>query len=337
MIARLLRDLAPFSPTLVGTYPLGLQVDGSDLDIACTADDLDAFERALQAILAELGCTPTRLERVPLAPEAVVAELVWEGLPVEIFCQSVPIHAQAGFRHLVIEGQLLVLGGELLRERVRALKRAGVKTEPAFAQVLGLRDDPYAAVLALERWPPDRLRRLVDAARSATEVAEIAIHHGDRAVLMPLFLLADDSHAEIAGYLASGTVLVATQRGQHVGHVQMIDDPATGTCELKSLAVVTSLHGTGLGRRLVEAGLDHARRSGARTVVLSTGTADTDLLHFYQRRGFRLRRIDRDIFTPAAGYPPEILVNGVRLLDRVWLDIDLLAASQSPAAPATRA
>jgi hypothetical protein len=46
VLARLPRDLAPFAPTLVGTYPLGLQIEGSDLDIACTCDDLGAFGRA---------------------------------------------------------------------------------------------------------------------------------------------------------------------------------------------------------------------------------------------------------------------------------------------------
>jgi hypothetical protein len=30
MLARLFRDLAPFQPTLIGTYPLGLAVDGRD-------------------------------------------------------------------------------------------------------------------------------------------------------------------------------------------------------------------------------------------------------------------------------------------------------------------
>jgi Domain of unknown function (DUF4269) len=37
MLARLFRDLAPFQPTLIGTYPLGLAVVSSDLDIACPA------------------------------------------------------------------------------------------------------------------------------------------------------------------------------------------------------------------------------------------------------------------------------------------------------------
>jgi hypothetical protein len=164
MLARLLHDLAPFDPTIVGTFPLGLQIDGSDLDIACTCDDLDAFERALRASLSTLGVAPVRIDRLALSPEAVVASLTWDGLPIEIFCQPLPVHEQAGFRHMVVEGRLLALGGAPLRDRVRALKLAGAKTEPAFAHVLGLAGDPYAALLTLEDWPTSRLRDLVLAA-----------------------------------------------------------------------------------------------------------------------------------------------------------------------------
>jgi Domain of unknown function (DUF4269) len=170
MLARLLRDLAPFEPTLVGTYPLGLQIDGSDLDIACTCDDLAAFERALRASLAAVAAAasgPIRIERLPLAPEAVVAAFTWEDLAIEIFCQPLPVYEQAGFRHLVVEGRLLAIGGAALRDRVRELKRAGVKTEPAFARVLGLEGDPYAALLELEGWPLSRLCELVAGARRA--------------------------------------------------------------------------------------------------------------------------------------------------------------------------
>src|SRR4051812_8903739 len=163
MLARLFRDLAPFQPTLIGTYPLGLAVDGSDLDIACTCDDLHRFERALHAALSGLGIAP-RVERsetgggdpdglaggaggkAPRGIErsdaaggpAVVAAFDLGDVAVEIFGQAVPVTAQRGFRHMVIEGQLLAIGGAALAGRVRDLKRAGTRTEPAFAQVLGL-------------------------------------------------------------------------------------------------------------------------------------------------------------------------------------------------------
>ena len=45
---------------------------------------------------------------------------------------------------------MLSLGGEPLRAAVMARRYAGAKTEPAFAQVLGLTGDPYAMLLTLE-------------------------------------------------------------------------------------------------------------------------------------------------------------------------------------------
>jgi ribosomal protein S18 acetylase RimI-like enzyme len=127
--------------------------------------------------------------------------------------------------------------------------------------------------------------------------------------LLPSFLLADD-----------GTVLIARDGTRVVGHVQMIVTEPPATWELKSLAVAASHRRRGLGRELVAVGLAHARDHGARRVLLATAAADVGLLHFYQRLGFRLLRVERDAFTPAAGYPPDLFVDGVRVLDRVWLD-----------------
>jgi len=326
MLARLFRDLAPFQPTLIGTYPLGLAVDGSDLDIACACDDLDRFEHALRATLAGLGVA-ARFERSPIP--AVVAAFELGDVSVEIFGQALPVTMQRGFRHMVIEGRLLVIGGAPLAARVRDLKRAGTRTEPAFAHVLGLAGDPYEVLLALEAWPPDRLRGLVAGALRTAAPPVIAAYTGDRAALLPLFRIADDSEQEIASYLHRGTVLAATDSGALVGHVQMIEPSgerrgpidAPTAWELKSLAVADSHRQHGLGRRLVEAGLAHVRGHGASRVVLATAAADTGVLQFYQRLGFRLLRIERDAFTPAAGYPAELLVGGIPLRDRAWLDI----------------
>ena len=44
-------------------------------------------------------------------------------------------------------------------ERVRALRAAGFKTEPALCEALGLDGgDPYARLLEIESWPEDLLR-----------------------------------------------------------------------------------------------------------------------------------------------------------------------------------
>jgi hypothetical protein len=226
MLARLFRDLEAYHPTLVGSFPLGLQIDGSDLDIVCDCEDLEVFERALGPILAALGVA-ARVERYPEFA-AVVAVFEVGDVEVEIFAQALPVHAQRGFRHLVIEGRLLGIGGAALRTQVRELKRAGLKTEPAFARILGLAGDPHQALLELESWSPERLAALIRGAL-ATSSASIAIHEGDRAALVPLFRLADDSDQEIDRYLGRGVVLAAVDAGVLVGHVQMLatDQAAT--------------------------------------------------------------------------------------------------------------
>jgi ribosomal protein S18 acetylase RimI-like enzyme len=317
MLARLFRDLAPFQPTLIGTYPLGLQVDQSDIDIACTCDDLDAFDRAVRSTLSVLGVV-ARFEW--LALPAVVAAFELGDLAVEVFGQALPVYAQRGFRHMVIEGQLLLHGGAALRARLLELKRGGMRTEPAFAQVLGLSGDPYEALLELETWSPQQLRARIGGAAGAHTPAAIHVHTGDRAELLPLFLTADDSQLEVAMYMDRGTVLVARDGDALVGHAQMVEDQAPATWELKSLAVIEAHRGYGLGRRLVEAGIALARERGASRVLVATAAADGHLLRFYQRVGFRMLRIERDVFTPAAGYP-HLMVDGIRLLDRAWLDI----------------
>jgi hypothetical protein len=60
-----------------------------------------------------------------------------------------------------------------------------------------------------------------------------------------------------------------------------------------------------------------------------TGTGDPRQveiknLRFYQRQGFRMRSVERDAFTPATGYPPGLLIDGIELRDRVWLDREVL-------------
>jgi hypothetical protein len=68
------------------------------------------------------------------------------------------------------------------------------------------------------------------------------------------------------------------------------------------------------------AALDIARAEGRATLVVATAAADIGNLRFYQRLGFRMRSIDRDAFTEATGYPPGIVIDGIELRDRVWLD-----------------
>jgi ribosomal protein S18 acetylase RimI-like enzyme len=151
---------------------------------------------------------------------------------------------------------------------------------------------------------------------------EIRRYQGDRAVLRPLFREADDSEQAIDAYVGEGEVLVAVEAGRIVGYGQLVGAGA-GRAELKSMAVLEERRGAGVGRALVDTMLQSCRERGLVRLLVATAAADTRNLRFYQRQGFRLLRIERDAFGPGTGYPEGLLLDGIPLRDRVWLDQDL--------------
>jgi GNAT superfamily N-acetyltransferase len=150
---------------------------------------------------------------------------------------------------------------------------------------------------------------------------EMIRHTGLRRELRALFELADDSAAELDGYIDDGVVLVAVENGRPIGHLQLTDAP--GAAEIKNMAVLPEHQGRGVGRGLIAAAVELAREQGQRRMIVATATADIGNLRFYQREGFRMRSIDRDAFTEANGYPPGIVVDGIELRDRVWFDREI--------------
>jgi ribosomal protein S18 acetylase RimI-like enzyme len=149
-------------------------------------------------------------------------------------------------------------------------------------------------------------------------VVTVEVFSGSRSDLLPLFALADDSPTEIDGYFELGEVLVAWRAQQVIGHLQLI--AAGADWEIKSVAVLEKQRGQGIGVALVHAALERAFSAGAGRVVVATATADIDNLRFYQRLGFRMDRVERDIFGIERGYPI-LEVDGIRIRDRVWFSI----------------
>ena len=143
---------------------------------------------------------------------------------------------------------------------------------------------------------------------------------GSRTLLLPLFEQADDSLAEIQSYCERGEVLVARRSQEIVGHLQLLTTDTHP--EIKSIAVLESCRGQGIGSALIREALRRVLSSGALRILVSTATADTAVLRFYQRLGFRMDRVEHDIFTPGRGYPQQE-IDGIPLCDRVWLSRDL--------------
>ncbi|MEV4314801.1 GNAT family N-acetyltransferase [Actinocrispum sp. NPDC049592] len=148
----------------------------------------------------------------------------------------------------------------------------------------------------------------------------IELYSGRRETLRPLFELAEDSPAQLDAYLHEGRVLVATADGEIVGHLQLVGGVVG---EIKNMAVREDRQGQGIGARLVAAAVELLTTEAAPLLRVATAAADIGNLRFYQRQGFRMSAVERDAFTPATGYPERVLINGIELRDRVWLDIQL--------------
>jgi hypothetical protein len=152
--------LASHGPVLVGTIPLDVNVDESDLDVICEVRDPDLFERTLRhrfGGFAGFSCRRTRKDGLP----TVIASFRYGTFEIEVFGQPQPTADQHAYRHMVAEARLLSLASATDRETIRALKRAGMKTEPAFASHFSLPGDPYLELLRLSDAPAEELAALV--------------------------------------------------------------------------------------------------------------------------------------------------------------------------------
>ena len=162
--------------------------------------------------------------------------------------------------------------------------------------------DGFRVVLVPERW------------------VRVVEHRGPRSELRWLFELAEDSAQELDAYIERGRVFIALEGEEVVGHLQLTDTGDPVEVEVKNMAVDSGHQGRGIGRALMEAAIELARGEGRARLLVATAAADAGNLRFYQRLGFRIRSVERDAFTPATGYGPGLLIDGIELRDRVWLD-----------------
>lgn len=157
---KIIEVLLNHTPVLVGTIPIGIDVESSDLDIVCHVCDLDKFSQLVIDAFGQSVGFRIKQKLVKGIP-SVVASVFHAGFRVEIFGQPVEVTEQHAYRHMVVEDRLLLIGGDAARKGIQGLKRDGVKTEPAFARYFDLVGDPYERLLELSRLNMQELETVV--------------------------------------------------------------------------------------------------------------------------------------------------------------------------------
>lgn len=137
---------------------------------------------------------------------------------------------------------------------------------------------------------------------------------------LELLLEADPSERLVRAYCLDGHCFIAEQQQVIIGVFVLLalDDK---TVEIKNVALAEKQRGKGLGKSLVLAALEEARKYGFHSVEIGTGNSSFSQLALYQKCGFRMKSIDRDFFV--RHYDKPIFENGLQCRDMVRLDYDL--------------
>ena len=141
--------LKPFDPAHIGTIGNDIDIAGSDIDIICSTEDFSAVSAVLTEAFGDREGFSAQA-RNQRGVDALVVNIPAR-IAIEVYAEHGLTNSQLGYRHYLIATRILDIFGEEAHEEIRALKRGGLKTEPAFAAFLGLGgDDPYLSILKVE-------------------------------------------------------------------------------------------------------------------------------------------------------------------------------------------
>lgn len=153
-ILKLLKDL---NPLIAGTFPLGVDIATSDVDILVETKNLTDLEGLLKQNYG--SCEAFALSRIDMDHlPTLICNFTFNGIPFEVFAQDRPAVKQTAYRHFLIEERLLKFGGDAFYQKVLQARAFGLKTELAFGEVLNLELDPYVTLLNLQKLPSGSLK-----------------------------------------------------------------------------------------------------------------------------------------------------------------------------------
>lgn len=143
---QIFQKLKTYNPILAGTFPIGINIDGSDLDIILETDDFETLKTLLTSEFQNQEQFSINLIEINDV-ESLVCKFQLEEFLVELFAQDRPTHLQNAYLHMINEFEILEKEGDEFLRKIIELKEQGFKTEPAFAKLLGLSGDPYVELL----------------------------------------------------------------------------------------------------------------------------------------------------------------------------------------------
>ncbi|MGF7056423.1 DUF4269 domain-containing protein [Brassicibacter mesophilus] len=154
---KIMEILKEYNPILTGTIPIDIDIENSDLDIICEAYNPQKFE---QILIKEFGKFSefTVVTRLVDGIASTVCSFEYDGFIFEVFAQPIKSTHQNAYKHMVVESRIMKIIGQRSKQEIRALKRNGYKTEPAFGVYLRISENPYDFLKAIYEWNDNELK-----------------------------------------------------------------------------------------------------------------------------------------------------------------------------------
>ena len=137
---------------------------------------------------------------------------------------------------------------------------------------------------------------------------------------LDLLLQADPSEEKIRSYLRRSRGFVVEDAGRIVGVCVLVDGGLGNPPEIMNVSVAESHQRRGIGHALLRYVIDYARKQGAESIEVGTGSFGYQLT-FYQKAGFRVFAVDQDFFV--RNYESPIFEDGIQLRDMLRLRMDV--------------
>ena len=143
---QIIKQLQPFNPILVGTFPLGINIDTSDIDIIGKTNNYNETFDYLIKNFSEFHDFKIQLKEEEQT-KYILCSFWIKRFKIEIFLEDKDPKEQNAYKHMLIEDKILRKEDEEFKQKIIDLKNNGLKTEEAFALLLGLEGDPYQKLL----------------------------------------------------------------------------------------------------------------------------------------------------------------------------------------------
>ncbi|WP_282629513.1 DUF4269 domain-containing protein [Empedobacter sedimenti] len=143
---QILEKLDRYKPIVVGTIPIEINIENSDIDII---GETSNFEGAKNYLIENFShYLEFKINLLTSNNEiCLTCNFRIDAFEIEIYLQNKIPTEQNAYRHILIEAKLLEKFDESFKNKIIELKKNGYKTEPAFAKLLELKGNPYLTLL----------------------------------------------------------------------------------------------------------------------------------------------------------------------------------------------